>query len=144
MAMLLAVSASAASAECAWVLWQHHVSTAPSSSWSIEGGYKTAAECATEQARWWDATMKDLSNREKYSRIEKVEGERPKSIVITVKKVQSSRRSTTMPRVTSCACLTPSTRGSPKGQAQAHGAIVDLVNPAEVSASAGWIKNDQY
>ena len=86
MAMLLAVSASAASAECAWVLWQHHVSTAPSSSWSIEGGYKTAAECATEQARWWDATMKDLNNREKYSRIEKVEGERPKSIVITVKK----------------------------------------------------------
>jgi hypothetical protein len=83
-ATLLAVSASVASAECAWVLWHHHTSTLPSSSWSIEGGYKTTAECTTEQTRWWDATIKDLSNRAKYSKITKVEGQRPESIDVTV------------------------------------------------------------
>jgi len=75
-ATLIAVSASVASAECAWDLWHHHTSTLPSSSWDIEGGYKTAAECTTEQTRWWDATMKDLGNREKYSRITGVMQER--------------------------------------------------------------------
>lgn len=87
---LIAVSVSVASAECAWILLEHYISTSSSSSWSIEGGYKRAEDCAAHQTRWWDAKMKELSNREKYPRIAKVEGERPKSIAVTVKNTQWS------------------------------------------------------
>ena len=85
-AALIAVSTPGVWVECAWVLWRHQTSLLSSSFWTIEGGYQTAAKCATEQARWWDTTMKELSNREKYPRIAKVEGERPKSIDVTVTK----------------------------------------------------------
>jgi hypothetical protein len=88
--LLIAVSTSVASAECAWVLWHQHAGSSPTwgPSWAIEGGYKTSAECATDQARWWDARMKQVKTRDPTTGagmgIAKVEGDRPRSIDVAL------------------------------------------------------------
>jgi hypothetical protein len=92
-AIIIAMSASLALAECAWVLWNQHAGSSSLlgsyGSWTIEGGYKTAADCATGQARSWDATMKRVNTRDPGTGagmgIAQAKGDRPNSISVELK-----------------------------------------------------------